>query len=761
MKRFLIKSIACLSLAILLAGILPFNTSHTFAADTIPSFIKSPNNNGYGYWVYPVGSTYPAGDPNGQKVTVEKTVYVDTKGQSITQDQYNAGPLNQTHTTEMPTLPSNATPAQIAQYRTDMANWQQENSSRLTTSGSQVQACTNGNLFCAAGETIVGIANAINNFFTNETIKVINWILFAIVFVLSKLLAIAGKLLDLAVLANMNINQYFTSTPAISDTWALLRDTFNIFFIFILLYISIRTILGIESKTKALLAKVVVSAIFINFSLFISKIIIDISNIFTVALYNQMGVTGTNTISSIMMDGLGLQSTFQATGDGLNAILIQVIQIILFSVLMWVFLEGALLLVVRITGLLFLMATSPIGFIGGMIPKIDEYTKKWWDNLNGLALTAPIFFFFMLILVKLIGISTKLFVNIQSMGTDIAITGKIDPSMFFMVAIFLTIAITAVKVTKKTSGEMGGMLSDFGKTAVGLGLGLATGGAAMLGRGVVGRVAANVANREGLKDAASKGGLGGIAARMTLRAADKTSKSTFDLRNTGLAGTVNKKLGIDLGKGGKGGFADKRKEYTEAQTKFAKENLSRDNLKEGQALEEHNKLNRNLESDLNEKRRQRLSLRTDLYNETDIKKRAELQKQLAEMDKDIATKKGTLDTTRLANQKDEFGNLIQSDEAQKARKQILEERKKAFQEQYAQSQEGSIINKALGRNKATSDKLRKDVVKGKTNEQKLADAAKAILDDEKKTGSTSSTQGTTPPASGGNPGGTTGGNPTP
>ena len=80
---------------------------------------------------------------------------------------------------------------------------------------------------------------------------------------------------------NIGIDSALTiSSVFIPMAWAVVRDLSNIFFILILLYIAIQTILGIGHETKKMIAKVVIIALLINFSMFFTKVVIDSSNIF-------------------------------------------------------------------------------------------------------------------------------------------------------------------------------------------------------------------------------------------------------------------------------------------------------------------------------------------------------------------------------------------------------------------------------------------------------------------------------------------------
>ncbi len=78
------------------------------------------------------------------------------------------------------------------------------------------------------------------------------------------------------------------SSNFVPVAWAVVRDFSNIFFILILLYVAIQTILGLGHETKKVIVHVVIMALLINFSLFFTKIVIDTSNIIALVFYNKL-----------------------------------------------------------------------------------------------------------------------------------------------------------------------------------------------------------------------------------------------------------------------------------------------------------------------------------------------------------------------------------------------------------------------------------------------------------------------------------------
>ena len=88
--------------------------------------------------------------------------------------------------------------------------------------------------------------------------------------------AMAGKFLDFFLDLSLQSSTY--GNGFITEGWKILRDIANLSFIFILLYVAIRTIFG-DGGAKKTIITVVIMALLLNFSLFFCRVIIDASNI--------------------------------------------------------------------------------------------------------------------------------------------------------------------------------------------------------------------------------------------------------------------------------------------------------------------------------------------------------------------------------------------------------------------------------------------------------------------------------------------------
>ena len=93
---------------------------------------------------------------------------------------------------------------------------------------------------------------------------------------------------------------YFTNSSSydnefVEKGWGAVRDVANIFFILMLLYVAIKTVLSLNvTDNKRLVGVIIIVALLINFSLFTTKVVIDASNILAKIFYNNITSQGPN-----------------------------------------------------------------------------------------------------------------------------------------------------------------------------------------------------------------------------------------------------------------------------------------------------------------------------------------------------------------------------------------------------------------------------------------------------------------------------------
>lgn len=201
----------------------------------------------------------------------------------------------------------------------------------------------------------------------------------------------------------------------IDDVWIVVRDIFNLLFIFGLIYIGFRTILDInKANTQRTLIALIAAALLVNFSLFIAKAIVDLSNVTAFQIYSLISVEGDATrvdgeytgIGAGFMQYLNLEASIGDNAEVLQdvvaddgnlpsgRVIIYGIMVLIFSlVAAFVFMAGAVFMVTRFVALILYMVFSPAMFAGMIFPGMQPYMAKWWRGFISNALVAPAFMF--------------------------------------------------------------------------------------------------------------------------------------------------------------------------------------------------------------------------------------------------------------------------------------------------------------------------------------------------------------------------------
>ncbi len=121
----------------------------------------------------------------------------------------------------------------------------------------------------------------------------------------SLLLTLVAKLFN--ILLSLTLSSPLYNASFVAESWTVVRDLSNIFFILILLYVAIQTILGLGHETKKIIVQVIVMALLINFSMFFAKVVIDSSNILALVFYNKIDSKTNDYIPSTNVNKIGVQ----------------------------------------------------------------------------------------------------------------------------------------------------------------------------------------------------------------------------------------------------------------------------------------------------------------------------------------------------------------------------------------------------------------------------------------------------------------------
>jgi len=399
----------------------------------------------------------------------------------------------------------------------------------------------------------------------------LNGIMAYIVQLFAWLLGVAIITLDYAVFYTVvTMGTYVNNLSAIGITWQVMRDIGNIVIIFGFLAAGIATIINVDMYGwgKKMLPMLLVAAVFINFSLFLSEAVIDTGNLFATQFYTQINgdqpagekisagvLTGINNegISNKIMSSLGLLTIY---GDVKNEPskaqelldnywTIGFMSIILFLVAAFVMFSLAFILIARFVILLFLIIVAPIGFAGLAVPKLESTANLWWGELFKQTITAPVLLLLLYIALRVItdvNFLTGLGATKEGWTGTVAnnISSFASVLISFLIAMGLLLAV--VIISKKMSAfgaekasALAGKLS-FGLTAAGMRF---TAGAGL-----------NAAARRVRN---SKLGRVPVIGRAFLGALDRGAKASWDVRGVKAGGGLGA-LNVDAGKTKEGGY---------------------------------------------------------------------------------------------------------------------------------------------------------------------------------------------------------------
>lgn len=280
--------------------------------------------------------------------------------------------------------------------------------------------------------------------------RVIRAVLLIVYSVASFVVYLAGFLFNISIILTVSRIGTLIPVETINATWVIFRDIANTLFVFALLYAGVRTIIGNYSSTiQKLIVMTVISAVFVNFSLFITKAVVDVSNIVSLGIYNEIidngeraatdaldggedniahvftlaansnggGLAGayleafavTKTLqpfdeagsAETFLEGVG---TVQQDLGTITNLFISIYALIAAAILL---LFSGLMFIARYVFIIILMIFSPVYFAGLIIPQIGKLKDLWYKNLVKNLIFPPIFFLLIFVSLELIGAINK------------------------------------------------------------------------------------------------------------------------------------------------------------------------------------------------------------------------------------------------------------------------------------------------------------------------------------------------------------------
>lgn len=222
-------------------------------------------------------------------------------------------------------------------------------------------------------------------------------------YIFSWIISFEGQIIILMSRVLLNLMSYngFVNAYAVTTGWTIVRDIANMFFILVLLMISIGTILRIESYNfKRLLPKVLLMAVLVNFSRTICGLMIDFAQVvmmtFAVSFASVAGagdLMATLHISQMINASASIGPNKGLSISGM--IVTGLLAVVLLAIAAIVILVMMVVIVMRMIMLWLLLVLSPLPFILTAFPSGQKYAQQWWQEFSKYVIVGPIMAFFL------------------------------------------------------------------------------------------------------------------------------------------------------------------------------------------------------------------------------------------------------------------------------------------------------------------------------------------------------------------------------
>lgn len=389
---------------------------------------------------------------------------------------------------------------------------------------------------------------------------------------------------------------YFGTSESMLIAWGVIRDIANIGLLFGFIFMGVLLILNVEGgghghgggiSARKAIPRLIIFAVLLNFSLFASQAVVDVSNAFSAQFAGLAGMQCDSSNKELSTDECANEGiagkVMQMAGIGtiwnndVNETGVVLLGLAVFvTITAIVLLAAGIMLIIRVVVLTLLMITSPIGFAGMVIPGLGGLAKQWWHMLLSQSFFAPV-------MLLLMFISLKMAEGLNPNGTSLAAAftgGNAGNAGNMAVLVVFAIVIGLMLASLMAASKMGAMGAKFAtNSASGLVFGAMTKGAGLTvgagayaarlgmqrgGTELLGKVGGRVGGLVGFKDVGQKWGEG-AGKVLVNRGLDPLSKATLDARRVpGMAALLGA-AGIDAGAkpSEHGGFTDMQHQFAD------------------------------------------------------------------------------------------------------------------------------------------------------------------------------------------------------
>lgn len=284
---------------------------------------------------------------------------------------------------------------------------------------------------------------------------VLNYLSYTILSISATFVSMAGVFLSFSIKLTLNIKELYESSGSIKNVWVTVRDLSSLFIIFILMYESIKMILGLKGQGfNQTVAKIFIAGMLINFSLVLFKLPIDFSNLASIQFYNAI-TPGTSQkldlnssfndggLSNVYMQSLQVWTIFSSLNLNTASATASITTTTAAGFVMMImagisFFAAAISFTIRTGLLLFVLVLSPLYFAGIIFPEIEKKVSKGlMDLLISQCIFMPVYLFLTYISLKIISDTSYIsyFNQIQgdkNFGTLLALVMRFSIAFIFV-----------------------------------------------------------------------------------------------------------------------------------------------------------------------------------------------------------------------------------------------------------------------------------------------------------------------------------------
>lgn len=296
--------------------------------------------------------------------------------------------------------------------------------------------------------------------FSDSTLgSIINGITVLILNFVEKAISFFADLFDKFI--QYQTNNAIYGVVVVDQSWTIIRNFVNMFFILILIIMAFGTIFDIQKYTwREMLAPFLIAALLVNFSLTIGQYIITAANGLSSVFLKQTGAVSGTFAQGFNQVGIATSGNTDLISSTGEVVITAIFAVIFLAVVMLAFATAAIFSLVRIFILWFLLIISPIAWIGYSLPNLRGQTwGEWWKHFFCWCFFLPYYLFFVMFAV----------IFVKNRGTIPPVPGSgstagLAGTDFLFYSLSLIFLIGGLAVARKMACASGsGVRTVFGK----------------------------------------------------------------------------------------------------------------------------------------------------------------------------------------------------------------------------------------------------------------------------------------------------------